>query len=100
MERVNRWKTYTNEQLEEVEKISSRYKRCLDAGKTERDSVSLAVDMAKAAGYRDLAEYVKESDGKSACFISDRRGTIREGHEYSRCTCGFSKIGCETESFI
>ncbi|MFR7440469.1 MAG: aminopeptidase [Lachnospiraceae bacterium] len=61
MERVNRWKTYTNEQLKEVEKISSRYKRCLDAGKTERESVSLAVDMAKAAGYRDLAEYVKEN---------------------------------------
>ena len=49
------------EQLKEVEKISSRYKRCLDAGKTERESVSLAVDMAKAAGYRDLAEYVKEN---------------------------------------
>ena len=61
MERVNRWKTYTNEQLEEVEKVSSRYKRCLDAGKTERESVSLAVDMAKEAGYRDLAECVKEN---------------------------------------
>lgn len=61
MERVNRWKTYTNEQLEEVEKVSSRYKSCLDAGKTERESVSLAVDMAKAAGYRDLAECVKEN---------------------------------------
>ena len=61
MERVNRWKTYTNEQLEEVEKISSRYKSCLDAGKTERESVSLAVDIAKEAGYKDLAEYVKEN---------------------------------------
>ena len=61
MERVNRWKTYTNEQLEEVEKVSSRYKSCRDAGKTERESVSLAVDMAKAAGYRDLAECVKEN---------------------------------------
>ena len=49
MERVNRWKTYTDEQLEEVEKVSSRYKSCLDAGKTERESVSLAVDMAKEA---------------------------------------------------
>ncbi len=61
MERVNRWKTYTNEQLEEVEKVSSRYKSCLDAGKTERESVSLAVDMAKEAGYRDLAECVKQN---------------------------------------
>lgn len=61
MERVNRWKTYTNEQLEEVEKVSSCYKSCLDAGKTERESVSLAVDMAKEAGYKDLAEYVKEN---------------------------------------
>ena len=61
MERVNRWKTYTDEQLEEVEKVSSRYKSCLDAGKTERESVSLAVDMAKEAGYKDLVEYVKEN---------------------------------------
>ena len=61
MERVNRWKTYTDEQLEEVEKVSSRYKSCLDAGKTERESVSLAADMAKEAGYKDLAEYVKEN---------------------------------------
>ena len=61
MERVNRWKTYAEEQLEEVEKVSSRYKSCLDAGKTERESVSLAADMAKEAGYKDLAEYVKEN---------------------------------------
>lgn len=61
MERVNRWKIYTNEQLEEVEKVSSRYKSCLDAGKTERESVSLAVDMAKKAGYKALEDYVKEN---------------------------------------
>lgn len=76
MERVNRWKTYTDEQLEEVEKVSSRYKSCLDAGKTERESVSLAADMAKEAGYKDLAEYVKEMQNSNAVikYMSIRWG--------------------------
>ena len=41
MERKNMWKQYTAEQLNEVEEVSKRYKDCLDAGKTERECVSL-----------------------------------------------------------
>lgn len=61
MERKNMWKQYTAEQLNEVEKVSKRYKTCLDAGKTERECVSLAVSMAEEQGYRNLEECIVEN---------------------------------------
>ena len=61
MERKNMWKQYTVEQLNEVEEVSKRYKDCLDAGKTERECVSLAVSMAEEHGYRNLEECIAEN---------------------------------------
>lgn len=61
MERKNMWKQYTAEQLNEVEEVSKRYKDCLDAGKTERECVSLAVSMAEEQGYRNLEECIAEN---------------------------------------
>ena len=61
MERKNMWKQYTAEQLNEVEEVSKRYKDCLDAGKTERECVSLAVSMAEEHGYRNLEECIAEN---------------------------------------
>ena len=55
----NIWTSYTSDQLAELEYITERYKFCLNAGKTERESVSLAVDMAKQAGYRDITEVMQ-----------------------------------------
>lgn len=54
MERKNAWKTYTSEQLAELNKINEDYKECLDAGKTERECVRLAVKRLEEKGYRDL----------------------------------------------
>ena len=61
MERKNMWKQYTAEQLNEVEEVSKRYKNCLDAGKTERECVSLAVSMAEEHGYRNLEKCIAEN---------------------------------------
>lgn len=61
MERKNMWKQYTSEQLSELENVSKRYKDCLDAGKTERECVSLAVAMAEENGYRDLADCIADN---------------------------------------
>ena len=40
------------------EQVNTEYKSCLDAGKTERECVTLAVEKAKAEGYK---EYQKMS---------------------------------------
>jgi len=63
MERPNAWKNYDDAALTAVEDISKKYKAFLDAGKTERECALRAIDMAKAAGYTDLYQAVKE--GKS-----------------------------------
>ena len=60
MERKNMWKQYTDAQCLEVEQLSERYKKCLNAGKTERECVVLGIEMAKNAGYRNLNECIKE----------------------------------------
>ena len=60
MERRNAWKTYTQEQLKELDQINSRYKVCLDEGKTERECVRTLVERAEAAGYLDIKKVIAE----------------------------------------
>ena len=62
MERKNVWLSYEEEQLQELEEVSARYKACLDAGKTERECVRVAVDMAEKAGYRNLQELMEKKE--------------------------------------
>ena len=59
MERPNAWKAYDENSLNELEAISARYRAFLDNGKTERECVKQAVEMAKAHGYTDLADAVR-----------------------------------------
>ena len=56
MERRNAWKIYTADQLKELDQINSRYKVCLDEGKTERDCVRLTVKEIEKKGYRNLKD--------------------------------------------
>lgn len=56
MERRNAWKTYTDDQLKELDQINSRYKVCLDEGKTERECVRLTVKEIEKKGYRNLKD--------------------------------------------
>lgn len=59
MERKNAWDTYSDQAVEELEKIGDEYKKCLDAAKTERECVTEAIRRAEAAGYQDLNEVLK-----------------------------------------
>ena len=51
----NVWKTYTDEQVKELEALSGRYKAFLNAGKTERECAAEAIRLARAAGYQRTA---------------------------------------------
>lgn len=51
MERPNAWKTYTKNQLEELETLNDQYRTFLNVGKTERECVKEIVKQAEAAGY-------------------------------------------------
>ncbi|MBP3678583.1 MAG: aminopeptidase, partial [Agathobacter sp.] len=69
MERKNIWMTYGEGELQELHKITEKYKECLDKGKTERECVTLTVEMAEAAGYRSLEAVLEE--GK-ALVVGDK----------------------------
>ena len=63
MKKENVWKSYTPEQLTELEALAKRYRAFLDAGKTERECVKESIRLAREAGYRSLEE-VQESGAK------------------------------------
>ncbi len=54
------WKSYTEKQVEELNIINNKYKKCLDLGKTERECVNITVSMATREGYRPLEEVISE----------------------------------------
>lgn len=62
MDRKNLWEVYTDEQLQELEKVNQDYRTYLDNGKTERECVREAIKMAKQAGYRDLKEVMAKGE--------------------------------------
>lgn len=60
MERRNAWKFYDQKDLAAVEELSIQYRRFLDAGKTERECIACAVQMAEDAGFYNLLGAVHE----------------------------------------
>lgn len=54
MNKENAWKSYDAAQLQELERINTDYRSCLDAGKTERECIKLTVQKLEAQGYQDI----------------------------------------------
>lgn len=61
MERTVAWNSYNKSELRKLETVAKDYRAFLDAGKTERECVSGAIERAKAAGYRDLKEVIADN---------------------------------------
>ena len=59
MERPNAWKSYDEQALQSLENISLGYRHFLDNGKTERECVAQAVEMAQKHGYVDLNDAIR-----------------------------------------
>ena len=73
MDRKNAWTTYSKEELDRLEQVNTEYKNCLDAGKTERECVALAVEKAKAEGYKDIRDIIKNGEEvKASMFLRYR----------------------------
>ena len=62
METKNLWNVYSNSQLLRLEQLIEAYKVYLDKGKTERECIKEAVEMAKGAGYRDLKDVIESGE--------------------------------------
>ncbi|MEN6411789.1 MAG: aminopeptidase [Veillonellales bacterium] len=59
MERKNVWTKYDKNELRELEAVNKEYLKFLDSGKTERECVKVSVEMAEKAGYKNLADIIK-----------------------------------------
>ena len=84
MERRNAWKIYTADQLKELDQINSRYKVCLDEGKTERECVRLTVKEIEKQGYRNLNDIkgsLKTGDKVYAVCMGKSIAMFRIGKE-------------------
>lgn len=62
MERVNVWKSYTEKEHKELNECCDEYREFLNQGKTERECVKKAVEMAEKAGYRNLADVTEQGE--------------------------------------
>ncbi|MBQ8088387.1 MAG: aminopeptidase [Clostridia bacterium] len=62
MERENLWTTYTDEQLDALERFACDYRQYLDHGKTERECVAESVALAEAAGFRNLKPLIDRGE--------------------------------------
>ncbi len=60
MKRPNAWNEYAPEQLAELEGLTSDYMAFISANKTERECCAAGVELARKAGYVDLADCVRE----------------------------------------
>ena len=66
MEKVNAWTVYDEAQLAQLEELNAEYMDFLSRGKTERECVVLTVEMAEAAGYRNLEEVIAKGESIKA----------------------------------
>lgn len=62
MKKDNLWTGYTQEDKNKINTICEHYKKCLDAGKTERECVTLAVMMAEEKGYKELYATIENGE--------------------------------------
>ena len=60
MERKNAWKSYTPEQIAELEAFAADYRAYIDSAKIERECVTESVKRAEAAGFRNLKQLIAE----------------------------------------
>lgn len=66
MENKNIWDKYNEQEEKALFALNEEYKQFLNKGKTERECIAQTVEMAKAAGYRDLDEIIAKGESIKA----------------------------------
>lgn len=69
------WEKYDDSKLQQVFKFSDSYKEFLDEGKTERECVKKAIELAKERGFKDLAS-VTELKANDKVYVNNRGKNI------------------------
>lgn len=62
MKKENLWLAYDEENKKKLNEVCERYKSCLDKGKTERECVTLTIEMAEQKGYKELNDVLAKGE--------------------------------------
>ncbi|MBR3296847.1 MAG: aminopeptidase [Firmicutes bacterium] len=86
MENKSAWEKYKAKDLKELDRVSEGYKEFLDSCKTERECVKKTIEMAEAAGYKDLDKVLakrapKEGDKLYTVCMGKTLALFRIGSE-------------------
>lgn len=57
----NAWNKYSPKEVKDIFKFCEGYKEFMSKCKTERECVNEVIELAKAQGYKDIEDYIKES---------------------------------------
>lgn len=76
LEFKNGWNVISAEEREKVFAFGEGYKKFLNSSKTERESVSAAVQMARQAGFKPIEEADKLSPGDKVYAINKNKGVM------------------------
>jgi aspartyl aminopeptidase len=57
----NAWNKYSPKEVKDIFKFCEGYKKFMSKCKTERECVNEVIELAKAQGYKDIEEYIKEN---------------------------------------
>ena len=106
------WEKYTEEEKTQVFAFAEEYKSFISECKTERECVRKAVEILKAHGYRDLAEYEKSGEtlcagdkvyannrGKSLCAFVVGEKPFKEGIRLLGAHIDSPRLTCHFEAF-
>ena len=63
-------KTISEEEMKKIEEFSKEYKVFLNASKTERESVSFALEKAKKAGFTEFDKFKKYNPGDKVYLVN------------------------------
>lgn len=102
MDRENIWKSYSNEQIKELDRVNKEYKNCLDLGKTERECVKLSVERLREKGYISIDEMksaggeLKQGDKVYAVCMGKSVAAFHIGSE--PLECGMNILGAHIDS--
>ena len=102
MERPVAWKSYSEEQLSELDAFARDYKAFISDNKTERECVSSALELAIGAGYKNLEDLVETGtplEPGSRVYASNRgKSLILIEIGTQPLTKGFNILGAHIDS--
>ncbi len=96
------WKSYSEEQIQELEALNLRYRQFLDIGKTERECVKEIIRQAEAKGYKNITEVEKNADtlkpGDKVYAVMMKKAVILFNIGIKPLTDGLNILGAHIDS--